>query len=85
MATVRTHILQNLLHGTVREKYELDVLFLWSATVKYTIIAGMGYCASCASTMSMLAEESLHSVEGFVEVPCKSLGSIEETWKKFSK
>ena len=42
----------------------------------------MEYCASAAS---MLAEEILQIVEGFVEVPRKSVGSIEETWMKYSK
>ena len=39
------------------------------------IKAEMEYRASAAI---MLAEEILQIVEGFVEVPCKSVGSFEE-------
>ena len=46
------------------------------------IYAEMVYFASAAS---MLMEEILQIVEGFVEVPHKSVGSIEETWMKCSK
>ena len=76
MATVRTFFF----HQSEKNMNSIFLL-LWSAIEKYIVIADMEYCATAAS---MVAEVIFQIVEGFVEVPHKSVGSIEETWKKCS-
>ena len=72
---------QNIFFHQSEKNMNSIFLLLWSAIVKYIVIADMEYCATAAS---MVAEVIFQIVEGFVEVPHKSVGSIEETWKKCS-